>query len=449
MKTHSFLRNSRNLFDERLLGIAAILIVAFAISYAAPAELARVGGGGAKANFPATVCPAKLGDGATTVFLPTYKTPVRHVVTKSISFYKSRTASENLASNALLVDSNPATSFAFNNSGNGIGTVICESGNADQWFVGASGGVTSKALLDIVNSGLSPALVEITAYSSKQARPPIAVSVPANSDHSILVDAIAPGDESVVLHVVTRSGRVTSFLFDQRKKGLKSLGSDYVNSQAPPSKRLLIPAILQSSSGKVSSTLRVLVPGNLDANIKVTINSGDGSFTPVGLDGKVIPHGKVLDIPLTSLTSSTPMSMVIDSDEPIVASVLTQFVNNDFAWATPVSSFKDIALNFTGISPKVVFTGSQISVKIKWKNANGKSQSAQVTGSDIAFWNPGNGGIRAVTFSNSANQSKQPVYGGVIIRTASGWQIAYLPLAAGATLEKSSLPIVDVRSLSR
>ena len=47
MKTHSFLRNSRNLFDERLLGIAAILIAAFAISYAAPAELARVGGGSA------------------------------------------------------------------------------------------------------------------------------------------------------------------------------------------------------------------------------------------------------------------------------------------------------------------------------------------------------------------------------------------------------------------
>ena len=89
MKTHSFLRNSRNLFDERLLGIAAILIVAFAISYAAPAELARVGGGSAKANFPATVCPAKLGDGATTVFLPAYKTRVRHVVTKSITFYKT------------------------------------------------------------------------------------------------------------------------------------------------------------------------------------------------------------------------------------------------------------------------------------------------------------------------------------------------------------------------
>jgi Family of unknown function (DUF5719) len=443
MKIQSFLKSSRNLLDERIFGIAVILTMAFAISYAAPVAQE---GQRAQSDYPATVCPAKLGDGTTTAFLPKYNSLVRHVTQKSISFYKSKTASENISQSALLVDSNPATTFVLNNSGNGIGMAICESGNADQWFVGGSGGVTSKGQLDIVNSGLSSALVDITPYTSKQVLPVVSVSIPANSDRSVLVDALVPGDETVALHVVTRNGRVTSFLFDRRKKGLKALGSDYVNSQATPSQHLVIPAILQSSSGKVASTLRILVPGNLDANVKLTLNSGDGAFTPVGFDGRVVPHGKVFDIPLASLTSSTPMSVVLDSDQPVVASVLTQFGSSDFAWATPVLKFTNVSFNFTGLSPKFVFTGSAINIGVSWKSASGKSLRAKIKGSDIAFWSPSKSGLKTVTFTNL---SKKPAFGGVILRNSTGAQIAYLPLTAGATLEKSSLPVVDVRSLSR
>lgn len=433
----------RSRFDERIFAIGAVLLVAIGISYAAPAaqHTSR-----AQSAFPATVCPAKLGDGTTSVFLPKYKTSVRHVMKKSTLFYKSRSAIEAIPSDPLLVDSNPGTSFTLNSSGNGIGAVICESGNPDEWFVGGSGGLTSKDQLNIVNSGLSPATVEITGYSSKQVLPVISLTVPANSDRSVFVDALVPGDDSVALHVVTRAGRVTSFLFDQRKKGLSSLGSDFVNSQPAPAKNLVIPTLMQSSNGKVASMFRVLVPGNLDANIKLTLNSGDGAFVPLGFDGRTIPHGRVIDIPLKDLTSSTPMSIEVESDQPLVASALTDLSYGDFAWATPVTSIKDLSMNFTGLSPKFVFTGRDINVSINWKNANGKSMSTRVTGSDIAFWNPGKGGIR--TISISAGSSK-PTYGGVILRNSSGSQLAYLPLAAGAVLERSTLPIVDVRSLSR
>ena len=443
MKIRSLWKNSRNEFDVRILGISSILLIAIAISYAAPvAQQDRT----TQTDFPATVCPAKLGDGATTAFLPKYGTSVRHVAKKSISFYRSRSSNENIVGSALLVDSNPGTTFALNSSSNGLGTVICESGNADQWFVGSSGGITSKAQLDIVNSGLSPALVDITPYSSKQMLPVVSVAVPANSDRAILVDAIVPGDDSVALHVVTRTGRVTSFLFDARKKGLKSLGSDFVNSQAIPSKHLVIPVILQSSSGKIASSIRFLVPGSIDANIKLTLNSGDGSFTPVGFDGLVVPHGKVLDLPLTSLTSSTPMSISVDSDQPLVSSALTQFAGNDFAWSAAVSPFTTVSLNFTGLNPRFVFTGSDINVQVRWKSSTGKGYSARISGSDIAFWNPDRAGVKTISF---VNLSKKSVYGGVIIRNTSGAMIGYLPLSAGASLEKSSLPLVDVRSLSR
>jgi hypothetical protein len=438
----SWWRNSSNQVDERIFAIAAVLLIAFAVSYAVPVAQNL---GTAQSAFPATVCPSKLGDGSTTAFLPKYRTLVRHVAKKSLSFYKSASAIENISSAALLVEGNPATSFALNNSSNGIGAVLCQSGNADQWFVGGSGGLTSKDQLDIVNSGLSPAQVDIIGYSSKQVLPVISVVVPANSDRPVLLDALVPGEESVALHVVTRAGRVTSFLFDQRKKGLSSLGSDFVNSQEAPSKDLLIPTLMQSSNGRVASMLRVLVPGSLDANVKLTINSGDGSFTPVGFDGRNVPHGKILDIPLADLTSSTPMSIHVESDQPLVAAALTSIKGADFAWATPVSALSRLSLNFTGLNPKFVFTGANIDVAINWKNSNGKSMSARLTGTDMAFWNPGTAGVRTISF---ANNSGIPVFGGVILRNGSGYQLAYLPLSAGAVLEKSTLPIVDVRSLS-
>jgi hypothetical protein len=425
------------------LSIASLLILALGISYAAPVAQNL---GKAQSAFPATVCPAKLGDGTTSVFLPKYKSSIRHVVKKSITFYKSASANENILSNPLLVDSNPGTSFALNNSANGIGMVTCRSGNPDEWFVGGSGGVTSKAQLDIVNSGLSPAIVDITGYSSKQVLPVVSVSIPANSDRIVSVDALVPGDDSVALHVVTRAGRVTSFLFDQRKKGLSSLGSDFVNSQPGPATYLVIPTLMQSSNGKVASAIRILVPGNLDANVKLNVNSGDGSFTPLGFDGRTIVHGKVIDIPLKDLTSTTPMSIVIESDQPLVASSLTALTHGDFAWATPVAPVRDIALNFTGLSPHFVFTGSEINISVNWKNSIGKSMTSHITGSEIAFWNPGQGGARTVSFHVD---SKKGIYGGVIIRNSSGSQLAYLPLSVGAILERSTLPIVDVRSLLR
>lgn len=438
----SLWRYPNNQVDKRIFGVAGVLLVAFSISYAVPAAQNF---GKSQSAFPASVCPSKLGDGTTTAFLPKYKSSVRHVAKKSISFYKSLSSTENISSNALLVEGNPATSFVLNNSGNGIGAVLCQSGNADQWFVGGAGGLTSKDQLDIVNSGLSPAQVDIIGYSSKQVLPVISLVVPANSDRPVLLDALVPGEDSVVLHVITRAGRVTSFLFDQRKKGLSSLGTDFVNSQDTPSKDLVIPALMQSSNGKVASTIRFLVPGNLDANVKLTINSGDGAFTPLGFDGRLIPHGKVIDIPLADLTSSTPMSIHVESDQPLVAAAFTSLQGADFAWAIPVSPLTQLSLNFTGLNPKFVFTGSSIDVAINWKSASGKSMSAHVTGSDIAFWNPGTAGVRTISFTS---KTRNPVYGGTILRNSSGSQLAYLPLGAGAVLEKSTLPIVDVRSLS-
>jgi hypothetical protein len=94
-------------------------------------------------------------------------------------------------------------------------------------------------------------------------------------------------------------------LLDERKKGLRSLGADYVAAVSAPEKLLSIPAIsdLQGKAAGAGSTsnhvLRSSVPGSIDANIEVAINSNDGNFVPVGLSELKVESRKVINIPLT------------------------------------------------------------------------------------------------------------------------------------------------------
>jgi hypothetical protein len=101
-------------------------------------------------------------------------------------------------------------------------------------------------------------------------------------------------------------------------------------------------------------------------------------------------------------------------------------------------------MNFTTLSPKFVFAGSSISVSISWKDGNGKSNRTRVSGDGIAFWNPGNAGIRTITITSNP---KSGTVGGVILR--NNYQIAYLPLIPSAILETSTLPIADAHALAR
>ncbi len=439
-KVRAGIKFKRQIQDERLLWIASALLFAFAISYLAPVAQNL---GRSRQSYPASVCAPKISDGSSNAYLAKNNLKIRSIPSQKNRFITASSAIQNMGTSALLIDGNPGTSFVVSNSNGGLAAATCLSGAADQWFVGGSGGLTSKDALHIVNSGLSTATVDIYAYG-KVAMPPLSLKIKANSDRPVFIDALVPGEDAVAVHVATRSGRVTTFLYDQRKKGLSSLGSDFVSSTNNPATHLVIPTVLQSSSGKVATSIRLLVPGSLDATMRVTVKSGDGDFTPVGFDDRTIKHGVVTDIALPDLTSSTPMAFVIDSDQPLVAAVLTQMKGGDFAWASASQNLDKLSMNFTGLSPKFVFVGNSISVAISWKDSAGRSHRGKVNGEGIAFWNPGTGGIRTISLDADVKKS---IVGGVILR--NNYQIAYLPLVPSAILETSSLPIADTHALAR
>jgi len=395
------------------------------------------------AKFPATVCPSNLGDGAATAVLPNSKVLVRSIPTKNNKLVGAGTTNFQVGNRALFVDGNQTTSISVTRGSSGwLATTACVVSGSDQWFVGGSGALTSRAELDVVNSGLSSSIVDLFVFTSKGPLPIISQSIPANSEKSILVDTLAPGEDLVAVHAVTRSGRVSTFFLDQRKKGLRSLGADFVFDSGAPANHLVIPAILNigKKKGGGAQTLRVLAPGAVDATIKASIISTDGTFSPIELDNKVIKHGNVTDLTFSPVLSGSAYSLVIDSDVPVVASVRTD-ISGEFSWANSVKPFTNVTMNLGGLTPRVLFQGKAISVGISWIDINGKTGSATVSGSDFAGWAPKTG-LRRISFVNNS-----ATYGGILF-TGAG-QIANLPVAPGAVLETAAIPQADARVISR
>jgi hypothetical protein len=402
-------------------------------------------------NFPATACPGNLSDGVATAVLSNSKVKIREVPGKSKSLTMSGVSNYSVKNPILVAGDKLSSILVIRGKSGWLATSVCSIGNGDAWFAGGSGSITSRAFLDIVNSGLSVSVIDLYVFTSNGPAPLVSVTVAPNSEKRVSLDSLAPGEDSVVIHSITRSGRVSTFLFDERRKGLHSLGADFVSAGSAPSNHIVIPAISNVVVGKgkhVSQTLRIVAPGNIDASVKAKVISSDGSFAPVGLDGFSLTRGQVKDISFTPVIASETFSLILESDVPIVASVLSSGLiagGQDFSWSSSANPLAPMAINFGGLTPTVEFFGSNISVGISWVSSSGKSANQRITGTDWATWRP-KSGLNRATFSILGSGSKN-VYGSVLFQSPGG--LSHLLLAPGSVLESATIPLPDAGVIAR
>ena len=401
-------------------------------------------------TFPATSCPSSTSGMTSVAYLPSSSHPIRTVKSGSNKFVNPK-ASSYILNKATLLDSSPSTTLINSFNAQAAALTLCTSGVADEWFVGSSGALPSQSELHLVNSGLSESTVDLFLFTSAAALPVTSIKVPANSEKVIAIDTLAPGENSVVIHAITRSGRVTTFLYEHRQKGLKSLGSDYINPSVAPSKTLVIPAATNNlgKGRKVTQVLRILAPGKVDANVTVNIVASDGSFIPYGLENRNIGHEKTIDIPLADLATKSIFSLAITADQPVVASIFTSSplpTGNDFAWGPAASPLpaSGITMNLGGLSPAFVFSGESVNVEISWRGVGGKTGHQTLTGQGFVAWAPP---VPLSRIQITTDQAKN--YGGFVLALKGRPGIAYLALTSGSTLESSSIPIPDARVINR
>jgi hypothetical protein len=297
---------------------------------------------------------------------------------------------------------------------------------------------------------LSTSVVDLFVHTANGVSPVNSIRVSKNSSKQIYLDSLAPGESSVVIHAITRSGRVTMFLHDQRQRGLQNLGSDFVSQSANPVKRLVIPAInnVALAGRNTTQMLRILAPGSVNANVRAKLVASDGTFSPIELDDINIEGGKVKDITFKPVLQAKNFSLVLTADQPIVAAVKSAGTFdgvNEFTWATASKKLQETVLHFGGLQPAVVFQGKNIEVNVEWTGKDRKVYSKTVLGNkenDIATWSPKSGVVSA-RFSTKNDE----IYGGIIFKEKRG--LSYLPLESGSQLESSAIPVLDARIISR
>jgi hypothetical protein len=434
----------------RVIALILTIFLLAAATYFAPEKSDQVK---LTSTYPATVCPAIGNKVSSIAALTNSKVNRRLVDGRSKKLNPGKSSVIALTKEAVLVEGNAGTAITFaNNAWKSV--VPCSVSNGMQWFVGGSGALTSKSFLYIVNSGFSESVVDLEIFTPNGALEPRSVSIPQNSTKKLSVDSLIPGEDIIVIGVKTISGRVSSYLFDERKKGLKSLGADFIAPIGSSSKKVTISAIsgltrkLVSQANSASHSMRLLVPGKIDANISVTINSNDGNFVPIGLAELNVKSQRVLNIPLTFAPTNQAFSIIIDSDQPLLASVLSTFTygkSSEIAWATAADDLAKWSVNLTGSRPTLTFSGKKINVAISATGTNGKKITKIVTGSNFAIWRPPVGLNRLQITANNKGIS-----GGVIFLPEVGSiGSSYIPMNNGANLETASEPIADASVITR
>ena len=398
-------------------------------------------------SYPAVVCPPNTDGLTTAISLTSAKTAARKTGAQSLRTTPVGFSRYAVAAQSAVIEAENVTPLVWQvRSGVWAGAMGCSAPSSSQWFVGGTADITSKGSLNIVNSGLGRAIVDIELFNEKGALTPRAISLKPNSFVQIALATLEPGSNAIAIHLITRSGRVNGFVVDERGKGLRGLGGDLVNSIAEATKEIQIPAIPQQTGKKSSNdhTLRILVPGDVDARISAEIRSSDGTFAPLGIDGQTIAHKKVIEFPMNITASSGKFALHITSDQPILASVFSKTISNgkgDFVWSTPAKNLTEFTLATTGLAPTLVFTGPSVKVNLDLTYTNGMKKNIEISADQIATFNaPTN--LRSIQFSHISKGTA----GAALISSMSGY--GYIPLDAGSTLTKSFVPSSNIRVLN-
>ena len=242
--------------------------------------------------------------------------------------------------------------------------------------------------------------------------------------------------------------------FDVFMKIALDLGADFVAPVATANKKVTIAGISGltgkqiSNNNSASHTLRLLIPGTIDANIDVTINSNDGNFIPEGLSQFNVKNQKVLDIPLTFAPVNQHFSLIIASVQSVLASVLSEFAfgkSKEIAWATGADDLSKWSANLSGSKPVLSFSGNKINIQISATTISGKKIDKKISGTDFLVWNAPSGLNRLQITANGKG-----ITGGVIFFPEVGSiGSSYIPMNNGANLETASEPISDASVISR
>jgi Family of unknown function (DUF5719) len=251
----------------------------------------------------------------------------------------------------------------------GLSTSACQPPAADTWLVGGGGEPGRRGRLVLTNPSPNGVTVDLEVYGAKGAvRSTTArgIVVPARTRTVVLLDAIAPGERSPIIHMVASSGLVSASLNDTWLDGTTPVGADDVTATTPGT-HLVIPGVV-ASGGTGSLTLRLGAVAR-EAVVGMRLIGSQGPIAAPVNNGVVrVQAHRVRDVDLSAVPPGD-YGVELTSDAPVVAAAelrppaATPTAKRDLAWtaAEPlISTIAGVPLGSLALpwSSRLLLTGS-------------------------------------------------------------------------------------------
>ena len=265
------------------------------------------------------------------------------------------------------------TQLVATSSANGLAGAACQNPSSDIWLVGGSTSTGRESLLIIRNPSPVDATVNLEIYGEEGLLelPGLSgLAVTAGKTLVLPMSGLAPKAKTFVTHVTSKGGAIAAWLQVKSVRGLAAAGIDYVSPSIGASLSQVIPGIFirgaadaaalasaNADYADLAQTIRVFVPGEKEANIKVQILGADAkTFGTVIL--QTLKSGAVTDVSISGLTDGDYVA-VLESDVPVQSAARlsrtdkTKVPATDFTWlqaAQPIDGARVVSVPAVGIS---------------------------------------------------------------------------------------------------
>jgi hypothetical protein len=200
----------------------------------------------------------------------------------------------------------------------------CAVPSVEHWLVGGSTSVGSSGRLVLQNPGRTPATVSLEAWGASG---PVVlgsqslVVVPPGEQVVTMLEAIAPDQSRLALHVTAEGGRVGAYVQHHRIEGLVPAGADLVVGGAAPSRTTAVSGVVSTGEpvdDPHAPRLDLLTPGTVAGTANLAVLGPDGPVRLRGGEELPLEPGKVTTLPLGGLPAGA-YTVVVDADVPVVA----------------------------------------------------------------------------------------------------------------------------------
>ena len=274
----------------------------------------------------------------------------------------------------------------------GLVSAPCATGASDLWLLAGGAGPGRQERLVLTNPGANPVTADVTVHGD--AGPlgdPAVETVAPGGRVSLLLDARFGEEQHPAVHVRADGGGLHATLTDTWVSGSTPLGAETTTATAAPSTVHVVPAAVV---GAGPTTLRVAVPGEQGAVVKVTVLAPDGLVPLTGESVLSVGAGAVGELALAGVPAGTD-AVVIRADVPVVASVFSRVgpgtVPGEIAWSVAGTGLRKVGGAAFAPTPSVTRTlhlvstgGSSTAQVVTVIDGTARSQTVQLQADGLA-----------------------------------------------------------------